>query len=186
MTLASRSDVAAALGLSNEDALSASQQSRVDGLLDRVSGIVEREAQRSFTPGPVEAQMIVTDSRVFLQQVATVESVSDLSGGEIVGDLSGEWLTVARNGCHVPSGERLIVEYTRAAVPAGVKALTAGVVARHLTVEPVEAKTVESTAGPFRTKFADWVSDTALLTGDEIAEARTYRNPIPNTIIHRL
>lgn len=166
--------------------MSESQKARVDALLERVSGSVAREAGRSFTTGPVESQMIVTDSRVYLQQVASVESVVDLGGVEIDSELSGEWLTVTRNGCHVPSGERLIVEYTRAAVPAGVVALVAGVTARHLTMEPADAKVVESTAGPFRTKFADWVSDTALLTGDEIAEARAYRNLIPSTIIHRL
>lgn len=187
--LASRSQVAATLGLDDDSGLSASQQARIDGLLERVSSIVEREAQRDFTPGPVQSQVIVTDSRVYLQQVASVESVTDLDGHDIDSELSGEWLTVTRNGSHIPSGTRLVIEYTRGAVPAAVEALVAGVVGRLLTVEPgsPESQASDITAGSdFRVRLADWVSSTALMTPDELAEARGFRNRIPNVIIHRL
>lgn len=189
MALASRSDVADALGLSDENDLSTSQQSRVDGLLERVSSMVEREVQRTFTPGAVEAQMIVTDGRIYLQQVDSVESVTDLDESAVDFELIGEWLTVTLDGCRIPSGERLMVSWTRGPVPAGVVSLVAGVVARLLTVSPgsPESMATDITAGAdFRLRMADWASSTSLMTPDEVAEARSLRNPIPNTIIHRL
>lgn len=189
MTLASRSQVAAALGLGSEGALSAGQVARVDALIARVSAMVEREAQRSFTAGAVEARMIVTDSRIYLEQVGSVQSVTDMGGDLVDHELVGGWLTVTRNGCHIPSGTQLAVEYTRGNPPAGVAGLVAGVVARLLTVEPgsPESQASDITAGAdFRVRLADWVSSTAVMTPDEIAEARSFRSRIPNTIIHRL
>lgn len=187
--LASRADVAAALGLEDEDALSEPQQARVDALLERVSSSVTREAQRDFTPGPMTVQVLVIDGRIYLPDMTEVTNVTTAEG-EVAAesDVPG-WFTVSRNGTPLLSGDRVTVEAVRGSVPDGVKALVAGIVARQLTVEPgsPESKAVELTAGThYRWRGADWVYSTSLLTSAERAEARNYRSTMPNIIIHQL
>lgn len=189
--LASSADVAAALGLEDENELTASQQARVEGLLERVSRVFQREAGRTFTAGSVTVRALTVEGRVHLPDPPTGTSVTvtDLCGETLEGVIEDDYVDIARNGCPVPTGVIVLVQYTRDAPPAAVVAAVAGIVARHLTIEPgsPEAISTDLTAGAdYRQRLADWVSSTALLTDDELAEARSYRYPVPNVIIHRL
>lgn len=189
--LASSADVAAALGLDDENGLTASQQARIEGLLERVSRLFQREAGRTFTAGSVTVRAHVVDGRVYLPDPPTGTSVTvtDLCGESIDGAIEYNYVNVTRNGSRIPTGEIVHVQYTRDAPPAAVVAAVAGIVARNLTVEPgsAEAMSTDLTAGAdYRQRFADWVSSTDLLTESELAEARSYRYPVPNVIIHRL
>lgn len=190
--LASRADVAAALGLDNAEALSASQQARVDGLLERVSGVVAREANRDFTPGEVMVRLLVIDGRVHLPDADTEQdiTVTDAESNPVDSETDAPgWIRVARNGTPIVTGQPLMVTYTRQEVPGAVAQLVAGVVARHLTVEPgsPESQATDITAGAeYRWRGAEWVSSTALFTADELSEVRSYRSHIPNVVIHRL
>lgn len=189
--LASPADVAAALGLADENEFTDSQQARVEGLLERVSRVFQREAGRTFTAGSVTVRAHIVDGRVHLPDPPTGASVTvtDLEGESIDGVIEDDYVNVTRNGCRIPTGEIVYVEYTRDEPPASVVSAVAAIVARNLTVEPgsVESQSTDITAGAdYRQRLADWVSSTALLTRDELAEARSYRYPVPNVIIHRL
>lgn len=188
--LASRGDVANALGIDGEDDMTSSQQARVDGLLERVSSVVARESGRmfgdTFTVG-----RIVIDGRVYLPDAVVDEAVtvSDRCGAEVASETDAPgWIRVSRDGRPLPSGESVTVTFTAEQAPQSVVALVAAVVARHLTVEPdsPEAKAVELVAGPNRWRGADWASSTALLTGDELREVRAMRLRVPSFIVHRI
>ncbi|OMC44710.1 hypothetical protein A5742_27440 [Mycolicibacterium fortuitum] len=188
--LASRADVAAALGLADADSLSESQQARVDALLERVSGSVSREANRDFTPGAVQVRVLVIDGRIYLPDAESVTTVTDVDGAELDcdADVPG-WFVVSRNGCRLLTGDPVVVDFVRVDVPAAVSGLVAGIAARHLSVEPgsPESMATDITAGAdFRLRMADHVSSTALLTADEECEARGFRSKLPNVIVHRL
>lgn len=64
--LASPADVAHALGLEDENELTASQQARVEGLLERVSRRFQREAGRTLTAGAVTVRALTVEGRVHL------------------------------------------------------------------------------------------------------------------------
>lgn len=191
--LAAADDVAHALGLEDADALSASQSARVDSLLLRVSREFRREAERVFTPGTTTVRLLTVAGRVHLTEtVDEVEEVTyrDCRGEEVVlgFEVDGQDLIVDYNGQVLPSGIPVTVTYTHTAdVPDEVKATVAAIVARHLTVDPAsaEAKATELAAGPFRTRYADWTSNHALLTPEECEQARSYRYPASSIIIHR-
>lgn len=194
--LAAADDVAQALGLADAEALSASQSARVDGLLLRVSREFRREAERVFTPGTSTVRLLTVAGRVHLAETVTdvddIETVTywDCRGveTELGFKLDGQDLIVDYNGSVLPSGVPVTVTYTSTAgVPDEVKAAVAAIVARHLTVDPnsAEAKATELAAGPFRTRYADWTSNHALLTEEECEEARSYRYPASSIIIQR-
>lgn len=189
--LASPADVAHALGLDDENELTASQQARVEGLLERVSRRFQREAGRTLTAGAVTVRALTVEGRVHLPDPPSGDTVTvtDLCGNTLEGVIEGDCVDVTRNGCPVATGEILVVEYTRDEPPQAAIDAVAAIVARHLTVEPgsPESKSTDLTAGvDFRQRLADWVSDTSLFTDEELAEARSYRYPVPNVIIHRL
>jgi len=188
--LASRADVAQALGLDDENGLSESQANRVDALLERVSRLFAREAGRSFTPGLVTVRAAVVAGRVRLPDSSDggTVAVEDLDGVALTAELDGLYVDVARNGCALATGELVTVTYTRGETPESVTAAVAGIVARNLTVDPMsaEAQSTDISTLDFRQRLADWVSSTNLLTDEEIAEARSYRYPAPNVIVHRL
>lgn len=188
--LASRATVAAALGLPTEDALSASQEARVDGMLERVSAAVAREANRNFTPGPVQVRVLTIDGRVYLPDMGSVESITDTEGASLdVSDDAPGWWAVTRNGTPLATGTPVVVDCTRQAVPAGVVQLVASATARNLTIEPgsPESQATDITAGAdFRVRLANWTSSTAVLTRDEIYDARGYRLAMPSVTIHRM
>lgn len=192
--LATANDVAQALGLASSSELSAAQSARVAGLLARVSREFRREAERDFTPGITTVRLLTVAGRVHL--VETVESVDDVTSAtmqDCYGDtvaldyaLNGQQLVLEDDGYPLPSGVAVTVTYTHtAAVPDEVVATVAGIVARHLTVDPnsAAAQATDMAAGPFRTRYAEWTSATSLLTEQECAQARSYRYPGTSIII---
>jgi hypothetical protein len=194
--LASADDVAQALGLDDAAALSEAQGNRVDGLLARVSREFRREAERVFTPGTSTVRLLTVAGRVHLAETVTdVDDIEEVTFRDCRGDevtlgfeLDGQDLIVDYNGSVLPSGVPVTVTYTSTAdVPDEVKASVAAIVARHLTVDPnsAEAKSTELAAGPFRTRYAEWTSNHALLTEGECEEARSYRYPASSIIIQR-
>lgn len=189
-TLASAGDVALALGLEDEFAFSDSQRRRVDGLLERVSRRFRIEAERPFTPGTETVRLLAVAGKVRLpEQVTDVTSVTASRGTETLDldyVLEGQTLVCEYAGCPVPTGVSVTVTYTHSAeVPAAVVADVAAIVARHLSVEADEAKVVSETAGPYTTRYAEWVGSTGLFTEDECRTARSYRYPASTVVVHK-
>ncbi len=191
-SLATPDDVARALGLEDAFALSESQSARVDDLLVRVSRKFCLEAGRPFTPGTDTVQLLSTAGSVRLPEpvagVGDVASVVLPSGDAVDYALeSPSALVVSVCGRPVPSGVLLSVTYNHAGeIPAEVVADVAAIVARHLTVEPGEGRVVAETAGPYNTRYADWVASSALFTKDDCETARSYRHPATNPIVAKL
>ncbi len=194
--LATPDDVAHALGLEDADALSDAQGLRVDGLLARASREFRREAERNFTPGTTTVTLLTVAGKVHLAE--TVEDVDDVTSATMLdcyGDtleleyvLAGQDLALEYNGYPLRSGVAVTVTYTHAAaVPDEVVASVASIVARHLTVDPnsVASQATEMSAGPFKTRYAEWTSDRTLLTEAECCEARSYRYPASAIIIQK-
>lgn len=190
LSLALPDDVAHALGLADADALTEAQGARVDGLLVQVSRMFRREAEREFTPGTTTLKLLTVAGRVRLPEpiteVVTV-TMADVFGNpvDVVHTVDGQELLLHDLGGYLyPSGVPVTVTYTHdAEVPEDVTAAVAGIVARHLSVDPAAAKFVSQNAGPFSTRFADWVSDTSVLTEEECCTARSYRYPGTSIII---
>ena len=180
--LATDEDVAKSLGLSNAASMSAAQKARVTGELSRVTSAWERAAGRSWVAGPVRVQTVSVGGWITLPDLPADEAqVFDRDGNPVdvlVDD--GDQLKVG-----FPSGTIVNVEYEAPGVPLGVTYAVAGIVARRLGVEPgsPETKFTELTAGAdFRAKGAAWVSSTAVLTEEELSEAKAYR-PGAGTVI---
>ena len=192
--LATADDVAKALGLEDGDSLSEAQSLRVDGLLARVSREFRREAERVFTPGTTTVRLLTVAGRVHLTEtVESVDQIQSVTMKNCYGDtvnvdyvLDGQDLCLEVNGYPLHSGVEVTVTYEHTAdVPADVVAAVAGIVARHLTLDPNLGPVTEMYAGPFRQRYADWVNKTALLTEEECEIARSYRYPASNIIIQR-
>jgi hypothetical protein len=87
------------------------------------------------------------------------------------------------------NGKRVDVTYSWASpVPPAVVASVADIVARCLTVDPLAAvrQSKELSSRHFRQEVAPWVnSGNVGFTPDDIAEARSYRYPLPPHIIAR-
>lgn len=192
--LATPDDVAHALGLADADALTEAQSLRVDGLLARVSREFRREAQRNFTPGTTTVRLLTVGGRVRLAE-AGVTGITSATTRDSYNQtqtldttVDGQDVILEQYGQLLGSGVPVTVTYTHTGeIPDAVVASVAGIVARLLTVEPdsVEAKAVDMTAGPFRVRYADWVSSQGLLTEEECADARSYRHPASSVIIQR-
>lgn len=183
--LATDADVAKALGLSNAASMSSSQKERVAGELARVTSVWERAAGRSWVAGPVRVQTVSVGGWITLPDLPSDEAqVFDRDGNPVnvlVDD--GDQLKVG-----FPSGTIVNVEYMAPGVPPGVTYAVAGIVARRLGVEPgsPETKFTEITAGAdFRAKGASWVASTAVLTDEELAEAKAYRPGAGTVIVAR-
>lgn len=185
--------MALALGLANSSELSAAQTARAPRLLARASREFRREAERTFTPGTTTVRLLTVAGRVRLAE--TIDEVSSVSRSDCYGDpetvdfeVDGQEVICTSRGYLLPSGVLVTVTYTHtAAVPPEVVAAVAAIVARHLTVDPnsVAAQATEMAAGPFRTRYAEWTSNRALLTEEECCEARTYRYPGSTVIIQK-
>lgn len=188
--LAAPDDVAHELGLEDADALSESQTARVTSVLVRVSRKFRREAEREFTPGTTTLRLLTVAGRVrlpdLIDEVETV-TVADCDGDPVDVDytVDGQELLIRYPGGHLyPSGVAVTVTYTHTAdVPHDVVDAVAAIAARHLTVDPADARIVQETAGPFSEKYADWVFKGSLLTEEECDTARSYRYPTPSVII---
>lgn len=187
--LATADDVAQALGLADADALSDAQGNRVDGLLARVSREFRREAERVFTPGTSTVRLLTVGDRVRLPEpVTSVTSVTDAEGDDVDYVLDGQDLVLETSGLPLWSGVPITVTYTHSdEVPEDVVSAVASIVARHLTVDPTsaEAMSTDLSTLDFRQRMAPWVSERLLLTGEERAEARSYRYPGSAVIIQK-
>lgn len=192
--LATPDDVAHALGLADADALTEAQSARVDGLLARVSREFRREAERNFTPGTTTVRLLTVAGKIRLAE-AGVTGITSATTRDSYNQtqtldttVDGQDVILEQYGQLLGSGVPVTVTYTHTGeIPDAVVASVAGIVARLLTVEPdsVEAKAVDMTAGPFRVRYADWVSSQGLLTEEECADARSYRYPASSVIIQR-
>lgn len=189
--LASADDVALVLGLVDADALTAAQLLRVDGLLARVSREFRREAGRVFTPGTSTARLLTVAGRVRLPEPVDSEDdvtsvVLTVDGTEPDWELDGQELVLELSGRDLWSGVSVTVVYTHSGdVPDDVVAAVAAIVARNLSVDPNIGGATEMSAGPFRQRFADWVTRSALLTEDDCAAARAYRYPGSAIIVQK-
>lgn len=125
------------------------------------------------------------------EPITAVASVTMVSCGETVNvdhTVDGQWVVCEYRNRPVPSGVVVTVTYTHSAeVSDDVVAEVAGIVARHLTVDPTsaEAQSVRLATDSFSQQFADWVSDTGLLTESECEMARSYRYPGSTVVIQR-
>lgn len=173
------------LGLVDADELSEAQQVRVVGLLERVSDEFQRLTGRLYTDGATRVRVGVVDGRAWFPGAADGVNSVELDGVEVDFEQVGNSVSVTRNGCPVPTGEVVVVDYN-GVVPVAVTALVASIVARHLTVQPGESKVTSMVAGPFSQRFADWVSGTGLFTDDERESLCAYRIPVPSVVIQRL
>jgi hypothetical protein len=180
------------LGLDDASAFDDAQTNRVDGLLVQVSRQFRREAEREFTPGTTTVRLLTVAGRVRLSEpISEVVTVAarDCYGEPVDVDhtLDGQELLIHYPGGHLyPSGVVATVTYTHEEeVPEDVVAAVAGIVARHLSVDSAAAQVVSETAGPYATRYANWVSDTSLLTEAECCTARSYRHPASTIIIQR-
>lgn len=201
--LATADDVAQALGLADAAAFSTSQSVRVAALLARVSREFRREAERDFTPGTTTVKLLTVAGRVRLTDpVTAVTSVTvlDCSGDpvDVEYEVDGQELLITHpapstsfypdgTGLY-PSGVEVTVTYSHtASVPEEVVAAVAAIVGRNLTVDPnsVAAQATDMSAGPFRTRYAEWTSNSGVLTEDDCREARSYRYPGTSAIIQR-
>lgn len=196
VALATSTDVAHALGLANAAALSASQALRVAALLARVSREFRLEAERQFGSGTTTVRLLTVAGRLRLvEPVSTVNDVDSVSMLDCYGDtvnleytLDGQTLLLEHNGCALPSGVQVTVVYTHSGdIPEEVVAAVAAIVGRNLTVDPnsVAAQAVDLAAGPFRTRYADWTSNTSLLTEQDCELAKSYRYPGTAIIIQK-
>ena len=187
--LATADDVAQALGLDDASGLSTAQGNRVDGLLARVSREFGREAERPFTPGTYTVRLLTVGDRVRLPEpVTSVTSVTDAEGDDVDYVLDGQDLVLETSGRPLWSGVPITVTYTHSdEVPEDVVSAVASIVARHLTVDPTsaEAMSTDLSTLDFRQRMAPWVSERLLLTGEERAEARSYRYPGSAVIIQK-
>lgn len=189
--LASADDVAHSLGLVDAAALTAAQVVRVDGLLARVSREFRREAGRVFTPGTSTVRLLSVAGRVRLPEAVVGEDditsvVLTDDGTELDWTLDGQELVVSVSGRPLWSGVSVTVTFTHDGdVPDDVAALVAAIVARNLSVDPAMGGVSEMAAGPFRQKFADWATRSALLTAEDCAAARAYRYPGSAIIIQK-
>lgn len=198
VALAAAADVATVLGLSDVDALPADQAIRLPSELARVERAFIRAAGRDFQPGPVRVQCTVVGGWVTLLDTPAngdgdPVTVEDRVGRELpVLTADGARLRVGHvHGTRrraLPSGEIVNVSYVAPPVPDAVRVAVASIVARRLSV-PIgspESKFTNLTAGAdFRASGAAWVSSTAVLTDDELAEAYSYRPMAGTTIIAR-
>ena len=161
----------------------------MDGLLARVSREFRREAERPFTPGTYTVRLLTVGDRVRLPEpVTSVTSVTDAEGDDVDYVLDGQDLVLETSGRPLWSGVPITVTYTHSdEVPEDVVSAVASIVARHLTVDPTsaEAMSTDLSTLDFRQRMAPWVSERLLLTGEERAEARSYRYPGSAVIIQK-
>ena len=150
----------------------------------RVSRKFRREAEREFTPGTTTLKLLTIAGRLRLPEpIDEVETVTtaDCDGNPVTvaHTVEGQELLIHYPSGHLyPSGVPVTVTYTHdAEVPQDVVDEVAAIVARHLTVDPQDAQVTQEAAGPYSTRYADWVSDTSLLTEEECCTARSYRYP---------
>lgn len=194
--LAAADDVAHALGLDDADALTDAQSLRVDALLAEVSRQFRREAEREFTPGTTIVGLITVAGRVRLPDPApTVANVTSATYLNEWGDtisptfsLDGQELLLTYNNDRLPSGVKVTVTYQHtSAVPAEVVSAVARIVGRNLNIDPLsaQAQSKQLSTTDYSQTFADWVSNTKLLTEDDCETARSYRYPTPNVIIQQ-
>lgn len=187
--LASLDDVAHALGLENQAALGADQVFRCGPLLTKISREFRREAGCQFSPGRTKVRLLTVAGRVSLPdglgEDGEVHSVTGIDGLSWTVD-DDELVLAAR--CGVGTGRRVTVDYTHnEPVPEEVVATVAAIVVRYLSVDPTSAVAQSTFLGSehFQQRFADWVSSSVKLTGDDCDFARSYRSRPVTVIVQR-
>lgn len=178
--LATDVDVVAQLGR----ALTSAEQDRVDGILAKASALFRREARQDFTPGTSTVRLKVEAGWVRLEQApaTSVSAVVDDDAADVDHVLSGQWLTVAREGTPLVSHEFVTVTYDHGGtVPDLVRITVAEIAAKVLRI-PAQAAagivTQQRSAGGFQetNTYAAWAVGTATtLSPEDRATARSFR-----------
>lgn len=183
LQLASISDVSNVLGRD----LTASEEARVDAILDKASELFRRRSGQTFTLDRSEVRLKVTAGRIYLPQrpVTTVHSVRDDDGNTIGWTLFKQWLTLS-----IQPSAFAIVDYSHGGeVPDIVRLTIAEVAKKVLTIDPAAVSGVTQrgeTTGPFTEQFtyATWAQGgQTMLAPDDIALADSLRVRTPGTIV---
>lgn len=186
-TLATVADVAAALGVGE---LTEAQAARAELLLAKVSRRFRLEAQRQFTPGTYTQLLKIHAGTIRLEEVpdeVTSVVVPDVDSPvwEVVGN------TIVFDDDLSPTfvGKTAEVIYSWSTpVPRDVVAAVADIVARNLMLNPtsVVGQSTSLSTLDYRQDVADWASTGQVGMNDEdIAVARSYRYPVPPSIVLR-
>lgn len=202
-TLATATDVAAALGLDSVDSLSEGQLARVDLLLAKVSRRFRLEAQRRFTPGTYTHFIKIFHGAARLEEEPEEVLEVKVSGVDTGVAVLTTAYTLRRNWIHFDVYEmsrsfderqnRLLVGATaevtyrwERAVPTDVVAAVADIVARNLMLDPTSAvgQSTSLSTKDYRQDVADWASSGVVgMNKEDIELARSYRYPAPPPIV---
>jgi hypothetical protein len=203
--LAQAADVLTALGFRGDDVsvLPVSMQVRMPTTLSRVSRRFRKEAQRIFTPGTYTHTLNIRNGFTRLMEIPNAVESVQIHGFDPVMALNQppppefppmpQW-TVEEQWLHWTdwdfwqlSGKNVDVTYSWGTpVPTDVVASVADITARNLTVDPMGALRQSKLlmSRHFRQEVADWVmSGDCGFTKADIAEAQSYRYPLPPAII---
>ncbi|WP_306365445.1 hypothetical protein [Nocardia sp. CC227C] len=180
VALAADTDVETQLGRS----LTTAEQDKVGDVLAKASDLFRREAEQDFTPGESTVRLKVEGGRVRLPQAPATEvtAVVDDDGADIDHELSGQWLTVTRDGTPMVSHEFVTVTYSHGgAVPDLVRITIAEIAAKVLRA-PAQAQagivTQQRSAGGFQetNTYAAWaLGGGTTLSPEDRAVARSFR-----------
>lgn len=178
--LADPDDVASVLGRD----LTEAEEDRAAGILAKASALFRRIARRDFTAGETTVRLKVNGGQVYLEQIpatAVTEAIAD-DGTDITHELTGQRLTLTRNGCPLASHEFVTVTYTHdTLIPDDVRETIAEIAAKVLRIPPAAAAGITSqtrTAGPFseNNTYAGWaVGGATSLAPEDRALAESYR-----------
>lgn len=164
--------------------LTSAQEERATGILAKASGLFRRSARRVFTAGETTVRLKVNGGEVYLEQIpatAVSEVLAD-DGTDIDHELTGQRLTLTRNGCPLASHEFVTVTYTHdELVPDEVRETIAEIAAKVLRIPAAAAAGLASqtrSAGPFSESntYAGWaIGGATSLSPEDRALAESYR-----------
>ncbi|MDO8308567.1 MAG: hypothetical protein Q7V58_09480 [Actinomycetota bacterium] len=190
--LAEAADVAAVLGRS----LTATESTKVEPVLDRLSQQFRRLSKQLFTPGSSTVRLRVHGGDVYLPQVpvVAVEAVIDDDANAVTYTRMDQWLSVTDPPEYAGLGGPLAfvrVTYTHgdAVVPDEVRLCIAEAAKRAILIPDAAASGATQhteTAGSLTesTSFAAWaVGGQSLLSPDDRAFAKSFRLRYPRLIV---
>ena len=193
--LAESTDVAAVLGRS----LTATESTKVEPVLDRLSQQFRRLSRQTFTPAESTVRLRVHGGDVYLPQVpvVAVSSVTDDDANAVTYTRMGQWLSITNPPEYAGLGGPLafvLVTYTHgdATVPDEVRLCIAEAAKRAILIPDAAAAGATQhteTAGSLTesTSFAAWaIGGQSMLSPDDRDLARSFRMRTPRVIVMRL
>lgn len=182
--LAVAADVVAAMGR----ALTSSEVTQVEPILDMASELFRRRSGQMFTTGTSTVRLKVNGARVYLPQVpvTTVTSVVDDGGAAVAYTLAGNWLTLNAASASADSASFVTVAYSHGGtVPELVRLTIADLARKVLSIDPraiTGLSQFSATEGPYSDSgtYAAWaVGGQTMLSPTDAALADSYRVRIP-------